>query len=65
VAGLGVKLREVAEEHLLELRLAMDPMVDNPSQVAPVDRAALMAQAGQLGMTTGVRDHSDPHELKH
>ena len=45
VAGLGVKLREVAEEHLLELRLALDQMAANPGQLAPVDRRALMEQA--------------------
>lgn len=45
VAGLGVMLREVAEEHLLELRLALDQMAANPGQLAPVDREALMAQA--------------------
>ncbi|HAX23185.1 MAG TPA: ArsR family transcriptional regulator [Hydrogenophaga sp.] len=45
VAGLGVTLREVAEEHLLELRLALDQMAANPGQLAPVDREALMAQA--------------------
>jgi rhodanese-related sulfurtransferase/DNA-binding transcriptional ArsR family regulator len=45
VAGLSVKLREVAEEHLLELRLALDQMAANPGQLAPVDREALMAQA--------------------
>ena len=45
VAGLGVTLREVAEEHLLELRLALDQMAANPGQLAMVDREALMAQA--------------------
>ena len=45
VAGLGVKLREVAEEHLLELRLALDQMAAHPGQLAPVDRRALMEQA--------------------
>ncbi|MDP3626307.1 MAG: metalloregulator ArsR/SmtB family transcription factor [Hydrogenophaga sp.] len=45
VASLGVKLREVAEEHLLELRLALDQMAAQPGQLAPVDRHALMAQA--------------------
>lgn len=45
VAGLGVKLREVAGEHLLELRMALDQMVASPNQLAPVDREALMAQA--------------------
>lgn len=45
VAGLGVALREVAEEHLLELRLALDQITANPAQLAPVDRQALMEQA--------------------
>lgn len=45
VAGLGVKLREVAEEHLLELRMALNQMVARPDQLASVDRQALMAQA--------------------
>ncbi|MEW6480863.1 MAG: metalloregulator ArsR/SmtB family transcription factor [Pseudomonadota bacterium] len=45
VASLGVKLREVAGEHLLELRLALDQMAANPGQLAPVDRQALMEQA--------------------
>ena len=45
VAGLGVKLREVAEEHLLELRLALKQMAADPNQLAPVDRRALMEQA--------------------
>ncbi len=45
VAGLGVKLREVAEEHLLELRLALDQMAAHPGQLAAVDRRALMEQA--------------------
>ena len=48
--GLGVKLREVAEEHLLELRLALDQMVAHPGQLTSVDRQALMAQA-QRGET--------------
>ena len=45
VAGLGVKLREVAEEHLLELRLALEQMAADPNQLAAVDRRALMEQA--------------------
>ena len=40
-----MKLREVAEEHLLELRLALDQMAAHPAQLAPVDRQALMEQA--------------------
>ncbi len=45
VADLGVKLREVAEEHLLELRLALGQMAENPGQMDPVDRRVLLAQA--------------------
>ena len=45
VAHLGVTLRQVAEEHLLELRLALDQMAAHPGQLAPVDRQALMEQA--------------------
>ncbi|MDI3510963.1 MAG: hypothetical protein PWQ61_1728 [Betaproteobacteria bacterium] len=45
VAGLGVKLRQVAGEHLLELRLALDQMAAHPGQLAPVARQALMEQA--------------------
>lgn len=45
VASLGVKLREVADEHLLELRLALDQMAAHPGQLAAVDRVALMEQA--------------------
>lgn len=45
VAGLWVTLREVAEEHLLELRLALDQMVADPAKLASVGRAALLEQA--------------------
>lgn len=45
VAGLWVNLREVAEEHLLELRLALDQMVAQPDKLASVQREALLAQA--------------------
>ena len=45
VAGLGVKLREVAEEHLLELRLALEQMAAHPNLLAAVDRQAFMEQA--------------------
>jgi rhodanese-related sulfurtransferase/DNA-binding transcriptional ArsR family regulator len=47
VAGLWVTLREVAEEHLLELRLALDQMVADPAKLASVGRAALLEQARQ------------------
>jgi DNA-binding transcriptional ArsR family regulator/rhodanese-related sulfurtransferase len=45
VAGLWVTLRQVAEEHLLELRLALDQMVADPAQLASVGRQALLEQA--------------------
>lgn len=45
VAGLWVTLREVAEEHLLELRLALDQMVADPAKLASVGREALLEQA--------------------
>ncbi|MDE2604372.1 MAG: ArsR family transcriptional regulator [Burkholderiales bacterium] len=45
VSNLWVTLREVAEEHLLELRMAIDQMVAQPDKLASVDREALLAQA--------------------
>jgi rhodanese-related sulfurtransferase len=45
VAQLGVSLREVAEEHLGELRLALQQMMAEPGRLARVDRRALLAQA--------------------
>lgn len=45
VATLWVALREVAEEHLLELRLALDQMVNSPRALAPIGRKALLEQA--------------------
>jgi rhodanese-related sulfurtransferase/DNA-binding transcriptional ArsR family regulator len=45
VAQLGVTLREVAEEHLLELRLALQQMMAEPDRLAQVGRKALLAQA--------------------
>ena len=45
VAGLWVTLRQVAEEHLVELRVAIDQMVAEPSQLVSLDRKTLMAQA--------------------
>ena len=47
VAGLWVKLRQVAEEHLLELRQALDQMVSDPTQLTTLDRQTLMDQASQ------------------
>lgn len=45
VSDLWVTLREVAEEHLLELRMAIDQMVAQPDKLASVDRKALLALA--------------------
>ncbi len=50
VAGLWVMLREVAEEHLLELRMALDQMVADPKRLAPLAREVLLerVQRGEI-----------------
>ncbi|ODV11376.1 MAG: ArsR family transcriptional regulator [Rubrivivax sp. SCN 70-15] len=45
VAPLGVMLRQVAEEHLLELRMALQQMMAEPDRLAQVSRKELLAQA--------------------
>jgi len=45
VATLWVNLRQVAEEHLVELRLAVDQMIADPQKLAKVDAKSLIAQA--------------------
>ncbi|HLS57276.1 MAG TPA: metalloregulator ArsR/SmtB family transcription factor [Zeimonas sp.] len=45
VAQLWVALREVAEEHLLELRMTLEQMMSEPTKLASVGRAALLEQA--------------------
>ncbi len=45
VAGLWVTLREVAEEHLLELRATLAQMVSEPGRLATMGREDLLAQA--------------------
>jgi rhodanese-related sulfurtransferase/DNA-binding transcriptional ArsR family regulator len=45
VAQLGVSLREVAEEHLVELRLAVGQLMVQPDKLSTVGRAELLAQA--------------------
>jgi rhodanese-related sulfurtransferase/DNA-binding transcriptional ArsR family regulator len=45
VAQLGVTLREVAEEHLVELRLALHQMMAEPDRLAQIGRKELLAQA--------------------
>lgn len=45
VALLGVTLRQVAEEHLLELRVALQQMVAEPGRLAGIGPKELLAQA--------------------
>ncbi|MDE1942999.1 MAG: ArsR family transcriptional regulator [Betaproteobacteria bacterium] len=45
VALLWVQLRQVAEEHLLELHQALERMVANPDRLTPMAREQLLAQA--------------------
>lgn len=45
VAQLGVTLRQVAEEHLVELRLALQQLMAEPERLAQVGRKELLAQA--------------------
>lgn len=45
VAGLWVTLRQLAEEHLIELRVALDQMVADPKQLVSMDREALLNRA--------------------
>ncbi|WP_029133558.1 ArsR/SmtB family transcription factor [Sedimenticola selenatireducens] len=50
VARLWVMLREVAEEHLVELRVALGQMVADPARLAAVGRQTLLerAQRGEV-----------------
>lgn len=50
VAGLWVKMHEVAGEHLIELRMALDQMVAEPSKLLGMDRNRLLhsAQRGDV-----------------
>jgi rhodanese-related sulfurtransferase/DNA-binding transcriptional ArsR family regulator len=45
VAQLGVALRTVAEEHLVELRMALQQIVAEPDRLASVGRKDLLAKA--------------------
>jgi DNA-binding transcriptional ArsR family regulator/rhodanese-related sulfurtransferase len=45
VAGLWVSMREVAHEHLVELRVALDQIASAPDKLASVSRKQLMEQA--------------------
>jgi rhodanese-related sulfurtransferase len=45
VASLWVTLRQVAEEHLIELRVALDQMLAEPKKLLTVDRSSLLKRA--------------------
>ena len=45
IAQLGVTLRQVAEEHLVELRMALQQMMAEPDRMVSVGRKELMGQA--------------------
>lgn len=50
VAALWITLRGVAEEHLVELKLALDQWIALPERLSPVDRQTLLrrAQANEI-----------------
>ena len=45
VAQLGVSLRAVAEEHLVDMRLALQQLVSDPNHLVQTSRGDLLAQA--------------------
>jgi len=45
IAGLWVNLRQVAEEHLLELKMALGQMMTDPAKLSAVGRQVLLEQA--------------------
>ena len=45
VAALWIALRGVAEEHLVELKVALDQLVSLPGRLSPVDRKTLLRRA--------------------
>lgn len=47
VAELWISMREVAKEHLVELRVALDEMASAPDKLASVSRKQLMDQASR------------------
>lgn len=65
VSRLWVMLREVAEAHLVELRVALDRMAADPGALTGVDRLALLEQArrGEL-IVIDVRPRSE-YETAH
>lgn len=60
VAALWVMLRQVAEQHLLELKLALERVVSDPAQLASVGRQDLLDKArhGRLSSSTCARGPS-------
>jgi rhodanese-related sulfurtransferase/DNA-binding transcriptional ArsR family regulator len=62
VAQLGVAMREVAGEHLLELRVALQQMMADPAHLASVGRTELLARA-QRGEVV-VLDVRPPEEFE-
>jgi rhodanese-related sulfurtransferase len=51
VAQLGVALRDVAEEHLVELRMAVARLVAEPERLSKLGRDELLAQARRSRVT--------------
>lgn len=47
VAGLWVNLRQVAQEHLVDLQMALKQIVAEPSKLLTLDRATLLERARQ------------------
>jgi rhodanese-related sulfurtransferase/DNA-binding transcriptional ArsR family regulator len=68
VAHLGVTLRQVAEEHLVELRMAVQQMMAEPDRMVSVGRKELMAQAKRgevLVLDVRPQDEFDTAHLPH
>ncbi len=68
VAHLGVSLRQVAEEHLVELQMAVQKMVANPNHMVSVGRKELMAQAKRgevIVLDVRPQDEFDTAHLPH
>ncbi|MBX9606823.1 MAG: metalloregulator ArsR/SmtB family transcription factor [Gammaproteobacteria bacterium] len=65
VAQLGVTLRSVAEEHLVDLRMALLQMMAEPDRLVKVGRKELLAQAkrGEV-VVIDVRPH-DEYDAAH
>ena len=66
VAQLGVALRHVAGEHLVELRLAVQQMMSDPDRLTQLGRKDLMAQAKRgdvIVIDVRPREEYDPAHL--